>query len=128
MKEIMMERRSTKADEWRVSDAAGGGVTWKAASQAQSSRAGIVPFVESEVGVNREGSLGDPSSVRTAETSQKKAQSSDKERTLLRRQEYGTCLAKDMEVDNDKSFGGCGFLSSARLQSFWWWTMTNHTR
>ena len=53
----MMERRRTKADEWRVSGAAGGGVTRKAASQAQSSRAGIVPFVESEVGVNREGSL-----------------------------------------------------------------------
>ena len=89
MEEIMMERRSTKADEWRVSDAAGGGVTWKAASQAQSSRAGIVPFVESAVGVNREGSLGDQSSVRTAETSQKKRKVTRKE--SAERQDYVSC-------------------------------------
>ena len=72
MGENMKERRRTKADEWSVSDADGGGVTWKAASGAQSSRAGVVPFVESTVGVNREVSLRDQSTVRNAEASQKK--------------------------------------------------------
>ena len=42
----------------RVSDAAGGGVTWKAASWAQSSGAGVCLSGEPRVDVNRKGSLG----------------------------------------------------------------------
>ena len=89
-REIMEERRRTKADEWRVLDAAGGGVTWKAASQAQSSRAGIVPFVESAVGVNREVSLRDQSSVRNAEASQTKRKAVIRKESA-ERQEYVSC-------------------------------------
>ena len=37
MKELMMERRRTKAAGWRVSDVAGVGGNWKVASQARSS-------------------------------------------------------------------------------------------
>ena len=96
----MKERRRTKADEWRVSDAAGGGVTWKAASGAQSSRAGIVPFVESAVGVNRQGWLGDQSSVRNAEASQKKRKAVIRKESA-ERQDYVSC--HDMEVDDDES-------------------------
>ena len=71
--EIMKERRKTTAEEWRVSDAAGGGVTCKAASGAQGSRAGVAGLSdESRVDVNREGSWEDRSSVSSAGTLQKK--------------------------------------------------------
>ena len=68
----MKDRRRTKAEEWRVSDAAEGGVTWKAASRVQSFRAGVSPSDESGVDVCREGSLGDQISVSSAGASQKK--------------------------------------------------------
>ena len=37
-----MKERSTNAEEWRVSDAARGGVTWKAATGAQAPEQGSV--------------------------------------------------------------------------------------
>ena len=37
----MKERSRTKAEEWMVTDAAGGAFTWKAAAGAQSSKAGV---------------------------------------------------------------------------------------
>ena len=61
-----------KADEWRVSDAAGGGVTRKAASGAQRSKARIGPSGESGLGVNRKGSPVHESSMSSAVSSQMK--------------------------------------------------------
>ena len=52
-----MECTGIEAKEPRETDAAGGGVTWKAASGAQSSKADIGPSGESGVGVNPKGSL-----------------------------------------------------------------------
>ena len=57
-----LEWRRIEAKERRETDAAGGGVTWKAASGAQSSKAEIGPSGKSGVGVNRKGSLRDQSS------------------------------------------------------------------
>ena len=57
LEEIMKERRRTKVENWRVSDAARSGVVWKAASGAQCSRAGVGPCDEYGVGVNCAGSL-----------------------------------------------------------------------
>ena len=44
MEELLTERERTNAEEWRVSDAVRGDVTWKAASGAQRSRAGALSF------------------------------------------------------------------------------------
>ena len=60
MAEIMKERR-TKAEEWMVSDAAGGAVTWKAASGAQSSQADVARNDESRGASTGSCSLGDRS-------------------------------------------------------------------
>ena len=69
--EIVKERRKTTAEEWRVSDCPGGGVTCKAASGAQGSRAGVGLSDESRVDVNRKGSSEVRSSVSSAGTLQK---------------------------------------------------------
>ena len=53
-----LEWRRIEAKERRDTDAAGRGVTWKAASGAQSSEAEIGSCGDSGVGVNRKGSLG----------------------------------------------------------------------
>ena len=53
-----MKERRTKAAQWRVSDAAEGGVTWKAASGAKDPEHGRVSLSdESRADVNRKGSL-----------------------------------------------------------------------
>ena len=82
MKELMMECRTTKAEEWRVSDAAGVDVNWEAASEAQTSGSEIKYFGELEVGVNRKSSLG------------RRKASADT-------QEYESCQQNNMEVHKD---------------------------
>ena len=69
---VTLEWRRIEVKEQRETDAAGGGVTCKAASGAQSSEAEIEPSCESGVGVNRKGSLGGQRSVSSTGGSQKK--------------------------------------------------------
>ena len=59
----MKERKRTKVEEWRGSDAARGDVTWRAASGSQSSKAEVGHSDEPWVGVNRKGMWEDQSSV-----------------------------------------------------------------
>ena len=83
-------------------DAAGGGVTWKAASGAQRSEAQIGPSGESGVGVNREGWVGDQMSMSSGGGSRKKRKAVVRKGSADTK-EYGSCQQNEMEVGGNKS-------------------------
>ena len=112
----MKERRRTIAEEWRVSDAARGKVTWMAASGARSSGARVGPSDGSRVDVNCMGSLRERSSVSSVGASQQKRTAVIRKESA-QTQDYVSC--HDMEVDDDKSLEDIGFVPSVVGNAEW---------
>ena len=72
MKELMMERRKTKAEKWRDSDIAGASVGCEAVPGVPSSEGENRYLGELEVGVGERVSLGDQGPTSSSGGSQKK--------------------------------------------------------